>query len=260
MRVTHKSIIAIILVSLVAFLGSFSIVRAPVQLTLLHRWFFSNNVDNVDHCFTTGQSALGSGYVYDDFTCYVATTQIPNTTPLYQWWNSKTSDHFYTTDPTGELAPISEPGPYVYEGIACYVWTGLPPVASFTYSPENPVVGEEIVFDASSAYDPDGGVVNYSWDFDASDGIQADAEGEVVSHNYSEAGEYTVILTVTDDNDMINTTTHKVPALIPVQYNLTIHSSAGGSVTTPGEGTYVYDAGAVVDLVAEPDEGYRFIM
>jgi len=59
---------------------------------------------------------------------------------------------------------------------------------------------------------------------------------------------------------MINTTTHKVPALIPVQYNLTIHSSAGGSVTTPGEGTYVYDAGAVVDLVAEPDEGYRFIM
>lgn len=79
MRVTHKSIIAIILVSLVAFLGSFSIVHAQVQLTLLHRWFFSNNVDNVDHCFTTGESAPGSGYVYDDFTCYVATTQIPKT-------------------------------------------------------------------------------------------------------------------------------------------------------------------------------------
>ena len=30
---------------------------------------------------------------------------------------------------------------------------------------------------------------------------------------------------------------------IPVQYTLTISSSAGGSVTTPGEGIAVYDAG-----------------
>jgi len=43
------------------------------------------------------------------------------------------------------------------------------------------------------------------------------------------------------------------------QYNLTISSTAGGSVTTPGEGTFAYDAGAVVELVAEPEEGYRFV-
>jgi hypothetical protein len=45
----------------------------------------------------------------------------------------------------------------------------------------------------------------------------------------------------------------------PVQYDLTIYSSAGGSVTEPGEGTFTYDVGAVVDLVAEAEEGYRFI-
>ena len=41
-------------------------------------------------------------------------------------------------------------------------------------------------------------------------------------------------------------------------YDLTISSSPGGSVTTPGEGTFAYDEGAVVNLVATPDEGYEF--
>ena len=41
------------------------------------------------------------------------------------------------------------------------------------------------------------------------------------------------------------------------QYTLTIHSGAGGSVTEPGEGVFVYEAGTVVDLVATPDEDYR---
>jgi hypothetical protein len=44
-----------------------------------------------------------------------------------------------------------------------------------------------------------------------------------------------------------------------IKYDLTIASTAGGSVTTPGEDTYTYDAGEVVNLVAEADEGYRFV-
>jgi hypothetical protein len=43
-----------------------------------------------------------------------------------------------------------------------------------------------------------------------------------------------------------------------ISYDLTTGSTAGGSVTTPGEGTYPYDCGTVVDLVATPDAGYRF--
>jgi hypothetical protein len=41
--------------------------------------------------------------------------------------------------------------------------------------------------------------------------------------------------------------------------SLTISSTEGGSVTTPGEGTFIYDEGTVVDLVAEPEEGYLFV-
>ena len=42
-------------------------------------------------------------------------------------------------------------------------------------------------------------------------------------------------------------------------YDLTISSTAGGPVTTPGEGTFTYDEGTVVNLVAEAEEGYHFV-
>jgi PKD repeat protein len=42
-------------------------------------------------------------------------------------------------------------------------------------------------------------------------------------------------------------------------YNLMISSKPGGHVTTPGEGTFTYDAGTVVDLVAVADSGYYFV-
>jgi hypothetical protein len=44
----------------------------------------------------------------------------------------------------------------------------------------------------------------------------------------------------------------------PDTYQLTISSTSGGNVTTPGEGTFPYGAGMVVQLVATPDDGYQF--
>jgi hypothetical protein len=44
-----------------------------------------------------------------------------------------------------------------------------------------------------------------------------------------------------------------------VEYDLTIASTAGGNVTTPGEGTFTYAAGTEVDLVTEAEEGYHFV-
>jgi len=45
----------------------------------------------------------------------------------------------------------------------------------------------------------------------------------------------------------------------PVQYDLTVSGTEGGEVTTPGEGTFTYNKGTVVNLVAEPEEGYHFV-
>jgi hypothetical protein len=45
---------------------------------------------------------------------------------------------------------------------------------------------------------------------------------------------------------------------VPV-VTLTITSTEGGSVTTPGEGTFTYNEGTVVDLTAEAEDGYQFV-
>jgi len=42
-------------------------------------------------------------------------------------------------------------------------------------------------------------------------------------------------------------------------YTLTINSTAGGSVTNPGEGTFTCAEGEVVNLLAEPEAGYQFV-
>lgn len=44
----------------------------------------------------------------------------------------------------------------------------------------------------------------------------------------------------------------------PVQYQLTISSTEGGSVITPGEGTFTYNEGKVVRLVARSALGHAF--
>ena len=43
------------------------------------------------------------------------------------------------------------------------------------------------------------------------------------------------------------------------KYVLTISSTNGGSVKTPGEGNFIRDGDTDVDLVAEKDYGYRFV-
>ena len=68
------------------------------------------------------------------------------------------------------------------------------PIATFTYSPKYPEVGEEIVFNASQSKDPDGGTISYEWNF----GDEEVGSGEKVNHTYSTIGNYLVTLTVVD--------------------------------------------------------------
>jgi hypothetical protein len=44
----------------------------------------------------------------------------------------------------------------------------------------------------------------------------------------------------------------------PARYMLAVMSAPGGSVVVPGEGTFTYDVGTVVNLVATPASGYEF--
>jgi outer membrane protein assembly factor BamB len=80
------------------------------------------------------------------------------------------------------------------------------PVGSFIYNPPNPIIGEDITFDASASYDLDGEIITYQWDF----GDGATPEGIIVNHSFPSIGFYTVTLTVTDNEGATNRVTETV--------------------------------------------------
>jgi PKD repeat protein len=84
------------------------------------------------------------------------------------------------------------------------------PFARFTFSPKEPKVGESVTFDASQSSDPDGKIISYFWDF--ADGETA--QGVTTTHAFKKAGEYDVILQVTDDRGA-NTTLAKTVRVVP---------------------------------------------
>jgi len=125
--------------------------------------------------------------------------------------------------------------------------------------------GEVIHTDASvvvwygdqSAYFVDQIVVtqeNWSFAKPGDSGSVVDKDGKFVGLVFAGSETHTIINKVKHIIDELDIA---VEALED-QYILTVSSTPGGEVDTPGEGRYIYDAGTVVDIVAEPGEHYRF--
>ena len=84
----------------------------------------------------------------------------------------------------------------------------IPPVASFTYSPLNPIVDQNVTFDLSSSYDPDGQIVEYYLSF--GDGATAWGALPTAGYSFHYAGSYVVTLIVTDDGGATDITGNEV--------------------------------------------------
>jgi PKD repeat protein len=80
------------------------------------------------------------------------------------------------------------------------------PVAAFSFTPETPVVGQVVTFDASESYDLDGTIVNYLWNF----GDGTNDTGMIVEHAYATPGTFTVTLTVIDNDELSDTAEDEV--------------------------------------------------
>lgn len=94
-------------------------------------------------------------------------------------------------------------------------WTVVPspwPVAIFTHTPPEPIVNLITTFNASKSYDPDGFIVSYEWDFGDGTAIVTEAD-PITTHVYTKPGNYTVTLTVTDDDGLYNSTSKPVTVL-----------------------------------------------
>ena len=110
--------------------------------------------------------------------------------------------------------------------------TVQPPVASFYPEPPFAEVNETITFNASASYDQDAWLVSYEWDYD--DGTTEIYKGEnltaIATHAYDQGGIYTVQLTVTDYDNLTNSTTTDVTVLALVHDVAVKHISAPTSV------------------------------
>lgn len=85
------------------------------------------------------------------------------------------------------------------------------PVARFSYSPESPVVGETVRFDASSSADPDGQIALHKWTFKGRGKTVIDqTTGKRVEQTFQSSGKYGVMLTVIDNYGASQTITKPV--------------------------------------------------
>jgi PKD repeat protein len=134
-----------------------------------------------------------------------------------------------------------------------------PPTASFT----NSAAGLNASFNASGSGDTDGTIVSYAWDF--GDGTQG--SGISPNHTYNATGDYTVKLTVTDDDGATGTSSQTIhvddaaPTATFTSSTSDLTVSADGSGSSDSDGTVAsYDwnwgDGSADDSGATPTHTY----
>ena len=109
------------------------------------------------------------------------------------------------------VAMFSTPGTYdvtlratdsggLSDEITQSVFVGSEPVASFSFVPLQPWVGDQVQFDAGLSTDPDPGgrIIRYEWDFDSDGTFEATTTSPVASWSFADGGTHDVTLRVTD--------------------------------------------------------------
>jgi parallel beta-helix repeat protein len=128
----------------------------------------------------------------------------------------------------------------------CFKTYGIkkPPIAQFQWSPENPHMNQQIIFDASDSYDPDGNIVLYQWDWDNDGTYDESNSGPNATYSWSGLGNYPVTLRVIDNENKTDTVTKIVKITditVPDDFDTiqeAIDNSETGYNITVREGTY----------------------
>jgi glucose/arabinose dehydrogenase len=123
-----------------------------------------------------------------------------------------------------------------------------PPTAHIVASPTSGAAPLDVHFDAGGSSDPEGLALTYAWDLDG-DGQFDDATGVTTSHTYTNPGNVTVRLRVTDVDGASDTTTQLISAgndppvptistpLASTKWKVNDVISFSGSATDPQDGT-----------------------
>ena len=102
--------------------------QGQYTVTPVSLYRYDNPNGHGDHYYTTNINELGTtncpaGYIFAGIPCYVYSSQIAGTVPLYRYFNQSIGIHYYSTS----LTDLSSIG-YDHGAIACYVY----PVGNYT--------------------------------------------------------------------------------------------------------------------------------
>ena len=109
--------------------------------------------------------------------------------------NVNNPEVYYNVTVTGQSGTLSHA-----TVLTLILATDIPPVASFTFTPTNPLPKQSVTFSPAGTYDPDGTIVSYNWTFSDFTRIivQAPRNG-TIQHSFNSTGTYNILLTVTDN-------------------------------------------------------------
>jgi len=116
--------------------------------------------------------------------------------------------------------------------------------------------------DAAGAQTPESNEAEYTWDGPYDEGTAFTAVYKVKVPDAASAGNYTFTgsleYSIGAESDEVAVAGNTRVEVVE-EYTLDINSTAGGSVTMPGGGEFIYRAGKVVYLIATPNTGYKFV-
>ncbi len=100
-----------------------------------------------------------------------------------------------------------------------------------------------------------------TFQYNASETVDLEAVSEEYYHFVRWSGDNSTIGDTTSNSTMINMESdHSITAEFEIDtHNLSIDSTSGGQVEVPGEGTFKYEHGTILNLEAVSDEYYHFV-
>jgi PKD repeat protein len=165
------------------------------------------------------------------------------------WLSSATFDYIYDSPGQYTVAVIVKDNAGLTDsdtGSVTISGSGLSTPIANSDGPYTGVTSRFIQFDGSNSYDPDGIIVNYTWDL--GDGSKSYIQNP--THLYPNEGEYTVTLTVTDNDDITDQDITLVTILMDTDgdgWSDVLEIAYGVSETDPNDKPSDYDNDGIPD-------------